>query len=102
MPFQPTPVLSVDACDPQHLIRGALGGDDASEAWSARELYLAWLMNLPIEIDAAHAAALLLERAAAPPSRSGPVLDLLALLRTTTAYPRERLAPRPACRSPLH
>jgi hypothetical protein len=102
MPVQPTPVLSVDACDPQHLIRGALGGGDAGETWSARELYLAWLMNLPNEIDAAHAAALLLERAVALPGRSGPVLDLLALLRTTTAYPRERLEPGPACRSRLH
>ena len=102
MLVQTTPVLSVESCDPQHLIRDALGGGDADEAWSARELYLAWLMNLPIEIDAAHAAALLLERAAALPGRSGPVLDLLALLRTTTAYPRERLEHRPACRSRLH
>lgn len=99
---QTTPVLSVDACDPKHLIRDALSGGDAGEAWSARELYLAWLMNLPIEIDAAHAAALLLERAESPASQSRSVLDLLALLRTTTAYPRERLEPRPACRSHLH
>ena len=102
MLVQTTPVLSVDSCDPQHLIRGALDGGDAGDAWSARELYLAWLMNLPIEIDAAHAAAVLLERAAAPPGLSGPVLDLLGLLRTTTGYPRERLEPGPACRSHLH
>ena len=66
MLVQTTPVLSVDACDPQHLIRDALGGGDAGEAWSARELYLAWLMNLPIEVDAAHSA----EFAATVPSAS--------------------------------
>lgn len=96
-----TPVLSIDSCDPQHLIRDALGGDQ-SETWSAKELYLAWLMNLPLEVDAAHAAALLLERAANPQCRSEPARALLALLRTTTAYPRERLEPGSGSKSRLH
>ncbi|MEZ5862499.1 MAG: hypothetical protein R3D28_26590, partial [Geminicoccaceae bacterium] len=55
------PILSLETCDPKGLIRGALAG---APGWSPRELYLTWLMALPGEIDAAHAAALVLDRVA--------------------------------------
>jgi hypothetical protein len=97
-------VLDIEACDPKRLIRDALAGDAGSEpaSWSARELYLAWLLDLPVEIDAAHAAAVLLSRTRRPPATTRPAQDLLALLRTTTAYPRERLDPATITRSQLH
>ena len=91
-------LLSLERCDPKRLIRDALEGPSG---WSPKELYLAWLLALPGEIDAAHAAALLLHRitrtAADPAQRR-----LVELLRTTTAYPRERLDPTPAERRRLH
>ncbi len=95
-------VLSLEACDPKRLIRDALAGLDAAPSWSARELYLAWLLDLPVEIDAAHAAALLLSRTRQPAASDRTAQDLLALLRTTTAYPRERLEPATVSRSQLH
>jgi len=97
-------VLSLEACDPKRLIRDALAGVSAGQAetWSARELYLAWLLDLPVEIDAAHAAALLLSRTRPPAATDRPAQDLLALLRTTTDYPRERLEPATITRSQLH
>ena len=97
-------VLSLEACDPKRLIRDALGdaGSAVPGGWSARDLYLAWLLDLPMEVDAAHAAALLLSRIGPPPATDRAVQDLLALLRTTTAYPRERLEPAPVTRSQLH
>jgi hypothetical protein len=95
-------VLSLEACDPRRLIRDALAGAGGTADWSARELYLAWLLDLPVEIDAAHAAALLLSRTRPPAATDRPAQDLLALLRTTTAYPRERLDPATVTRSQLH
>ncbi len=87
-------ILSLETCDPRGLIRGALAG---APGWSPKELYLAWLMALPGEIDAAHAAALLLNRVAG--TASGPAArGLIELLESTTAYPRERLDPAPAGR----
>lgn len=94
-----TPILSVDNCDPKRLIRDALEDDSG---WSPKDRYLAWLLNLPVEIDAAHAAALLLERTLTPCAGNRAAHDLLALLRTTTAYPRERLDPVEADRRHLH
>ncbi len=91
-------LLSLEACDPKRLIRDALAG---AGGWSPKELYLAWLLALPGEIDAAHAAALLLHRltgSAADPAQR----RLVELLETTTAYPRERLDPAPADRRGLH
>jgi hypothetical protein len=96
------PALSIESCDPQRLIRNALEADGNRGGWSARELYLIWLMALPIEIDAAHAAALLLERSGGCPAGDQAARDLLALLRTTSAYPRERLEPQPVCAARLH
>ena len=97
-------VLSLEACDPKRLIRDALGGAGSGRAedWSARDLYLAWLLNLPVEIDAAHAAALLISRTRPPATGDRAARDLLDLLRTTTAYPRERLEPATVSRSQLH
>lgn len=67
----------------------------------AQELYLTWLMALPGEIDAAHAAALVLDRVAG--TASGPAArGLIELLETTTAYPRERLDPGTTQRRRLH
>ena len=96
--------LSLEACDPRRLIRDALGGAGSAHAgsWSARELYLAWLLDLPVEIDAAHAAALLISRTCPPATGDRAAQDLLGLLRTTTAYPRERLQPATVSRSQLH
>jgi len=101
MTVHATPVLSIDRCDPHHLIRDALCSVQ-SETWSANELYLAWLMNLPLEVDAADAEALLLGHAAKAERQSESILALLALLRTTTAYPRERLEPGLGGQSHLH
>ena len=95
-------VLSLEACDPKRLIRDALAGVDTDPTWSPRELYLAWLLDLPVEIDAAHAAALLLSRTRQHAAGDRPAQDLLALLRTTTDYPRERLEPAGITRSQLH
>ncbi len=96
-------VLDLEACDPKRLIRDALGGAAAcSGGWSARDLYLAWLLDLPVEIDAAHAAAVIISRTRPPATFDHAAQDLLALLRTTTAYPRERLEPAPITRSQLH
>ncbi len=97
-------VLDLEACDPKRLIRDALAGAGPAGpgGWTPRELYLAWLLNLPVEIDAAHAAALLLRRTRPPAAGDSTAQDLLALLRTTTAYPRERLEPVVASRSQLH
>lgn len=93
-----TPILSLETCDPRGLIRGALAG---APGWSPKELYLAWLMALPGEIDAAHAAALVLDRVAG--KASGPAArGLIELLESTTAYPRERLDPGAAARRRLH
>ncbi len=96
--------LNIEACDPKRLIRDALGGAGPATpgGWSARELYLAWLLDLPVEIDAAHAAALLLRRIGPPVAGDQPARDLLALLESTTAYPRERLEPGSTNRSRLH
>jgi hypothetical protein len=94
-------VLSIETCDPQRLIRDALASG-AAGGWSPRELYLAWLLNLPAEIDAAHAAALLLERTRPPKLDDRAARALVELLRTTTAYPRERLEPGRAAGSRLH
>jgi hypothetical protein len=95
-------VLNLEVCDPKRLIRDALAGADQAGGWSARDLYLAWLLNLPVEIDAAHAAALLISRTRPPATGDRAAQDLLALLRTTTAYPRERLEPAAVSRSQLH
>jgi len=95
-------VLSLEACDPKRLIRDALAGAESDPTWSAHELYLAWLLDLPVEIDAAHAAALLLSRTRPPAATDRPAQDLLALLRTTSDYPRERLEPATITRSQLH
>lgn len=88
------PVLSLEICDPRRLIRDALEGP---AGWSPKELYLAWLLALPGEIDAAHAAALLLHRITSI-ARHPAARHLMELLETTTAYPRERLDPAPAGR----
>jgi hypothetical protein len=95
-------VLSIETCDPQRLIRDALAGAVTAGGWSPRELYLAWLLNLPAEIDAAHAAALLLKRTRPPAADDRAARALLALLRTTTAYPRERLEPGSTVAARLH
>jgi hypothetical protein len=100
---RPARALNVEACDPKRLIRDALGGAaPGSGGWSARDLYLAWLLDLPVEIDAAHAAAVLISRTRPPATSDHAAQDLLALLRTTTAYPRERLDSAAADRSQLH
>ena len=94
--------LNVEVCDPKRLIRDALGGAaPGSGGWSARDRYLAWLLDLPVEIDAAHAAAVIVSRTRPPAATDHTAQDLLALLRTTTAYPRERLDAA-ADRSQLH
>jgi hypothetical protein len=86
-------VLNVESCDPKRLIRDALGGAaPGSGGWSA----------LPVEIDAAHAAAVLISRTRPPATSDHAAQDLLALLRTTTAYPRERRDAAAANRSQLH
>jgi len=92
------PVLSVERCDPNRLIRDAFAG---ASGWQPRELFLAWLLALPAEIDAAHAATVLLARARLPAADDRAGQALAELLRTTTVYPRERLSPerRP---DPLH
>jgi hypothetical protein len=97
-------VLNLEACDPKRLIRDALAGTGPAEdgGWTPRELYLAWLLNLPAEIDAAHAAAFLISRTRPPAATHRAAQDLLALLRSTTAYPRERLDPVATRRSQLH
>lgn len=97
-------ILNLEACDPQRLIRDALAGIGPEDwrGWTPREIYLAWLLNLPVEIDAAHAAALLLSRTRPPAPGHRAAQDLLALLRSTTAYPRERLEPVATRRSQLH
>lgn len=93
------PVLSVERCDPKRLIRDAFAG---AFDWRPRELYLAWLLALPAEIDAAHAAALLLERTPSPAADDPAGQALAELLRTTTDYPRERLDPGENARQALH
>lgn len=94
-----TPVISVERCDPERLIRDAFAGVGD---WQPRELYLAWLLALPAEIDAADAAALLLERTPSPAAGDVAGQALAALLETTTSYPRERLDPQKPVLRALH
>jgi len=95
----PATILSVERCDPRRLIRDAFAG---AAGWQPRELFLAWLLDLPPEIDAAHAAAVLLERTPSPAVDDGRGQALAALLRTTTVYPRERLDPPARAPVALH
>jgi len=98
-PDQPSPVLSLERCDPDGLIRQAI----ASEAGpSSRDVFLVWLLRLPHEVDAAQAAGLLLVAYDGLFAGRDRGLALQALLEETTSYPRERLDTSRSRQTVLH
>lgn len=56
-PNAAAPPLSVERCDPGQMIRAALMTPDMIQS---EDVFVLWAMRLPLEIDAAEAAAILL------------------------------------------
>jgi hypothetical protein len=81
-------MLSVERCDPGQMIRAALM---TPEMIASEDVFVLWAMRLPLDIDAANAAALLLHeyRDLAP---SGPTQEKLrSLLTEASHHPIEQL-----------
>jgi hypothetical protein len=89
--------LSVERCDPEAMVKDALAlpGEGRAE-----DLFVAWVLRLPVEIDAADAATVLLHAYRDLPRRGGLGRRVSALLHEAQAYPRERLADLPRPRHP--
>ncbi len=88
--------LTVERCDPEAMVKDALALPGEA---GAEELFVAWVLRLPVEIDAADAAVVLLHAYRDLPRRGGLGRRVSALLREAQSYPRERLATLPRRRS---
>lgn len=80
--YQP---LLLERCDPDAVLRSSLNRVAASEVHT---IFLAWLLRLPTDVDAAAAATMILHHVDRGKTRT----PLGRLLEETAQYPRERLA----------
>ncbi|MEO1017326.1 MAG: hypothetical protein AAFY56_06490 [Pseudomonadota bacterium] len=80
-----TQPLLLERCDPDAVLRSALNRVSAAEVHT---IFMAWLLRLPVDVDAAAAASLVLHSV----ERSKSSTPLGRLLEETARFPRERLA----------
>ncbi len=67
--------------------------DQGEQRRRARDIYLAWLLHLPADIDPSLAATALLAKVEGPAGTgAGEAAHLRALLEETVSWPREVLA----------
>lgn len=84
---------------PQSRVDPALDGGERRRR--ARDIYLAWLLHLPADIDPSLAATALLAKVEGPAGTgAGEAAHLRALLEETVSWPREVLAAMPPARGP--